>query len=164
MSNKRRYDFTLKPDQLTGVPGELADALNDRMKRISEALESASGLRGPVRVAKQKKKENNPGREHVDVAGLNLEENRGANCADPIDDLDIVNLRTLKRFLECKNLIKILDKCQDTEDLIEGLDDDQDTGNCQTFRLQQRIGFDMNVANAYGVKVLGRYAFVAVQE
>lgn len=164
MSNKRRYDFTLKPNQVAGIPGDLADALNDRLKRIAEALESGSGLRGPVKVAKQTRYENKAGREGVFQAGLDLEENRGANCADPIDDLDIVNLRTLKRYLECKNLVKTLSKCQDFEDEVEGFDDLDDDPSCQSFRLQRRVVHDLGVTAAYGVKVLGQYAFVVVQE
>jgi hypothetical protein len=104
-ANRREYSLEIPDDVLAELNPRLAAALNHRMKVMEEALAATAGLRGPVNVAKQKKRD----RRGIDLPGMRLESNRAADAADAIDDQDLVTLAQLKRMLKEK---------EDPEDVI----------------------------------------------
>ena len=105
-ANRRRSFLELTPDQersLEGVAPGAGSALNDRLRRIGEQLEAACGLRGQVNVA-----------DHVHMEGHNVTE-----VADPVENADAVNFATLKRALQCDNLVAILQECWEYMDVLD---------------------------------------------
>jgi hypothetical protein len=121
MSNRRKQLLEIHPDQLEGLSPKFGDALNDRLKRIEEQLEAAAGKRGIVKIGPKKekrKKGQTVGRTTIEEPAMHLEDNRIAMVADPHDDQDVVNLRTLKRMLQ--------ENDPDVEDEVTDLIDDED--------------------------------------
>jgi hypothetical protein len=110
-ANRKRQLLELPSDisdQLNRIVPGLADALNDRLKRAAEHLEATAGLRGQVNIANT----------------MAMEDNPISELKDPVAPQDAVNLRTLKKMLECENLVRILEECADFS---EALDNENDT-------------------------------------
>ncbi len=160
MSNRRRHDLEIKPDQLGDINPEFASAVNERLKRISEALEASSGLRGTVRIAKQKKFSNIAGRETISDLGIHLEDNRAGMAADPIDPQDLVNLRSLQKMIDEHDP----DSTDDVTDLID--DEDDGTPSAATTSIDHFFGIcqpasnDSFTPNAAGLNALFVHEFI----
>lgn len=155
-TNKRRPLLGIPKDEIDALPPELRQVfttLNERLKTLSELHESTAGLRGPVGIATQTRKDP---RGVVEV-GLTLEGNRAGNAADPIDDQDLVTLGYLKRQLACANLNKILETCAETDDL---LDDDPPPSPCAVLQLSNKQSVSTGMSTVYCVSALTPFVYV----
>lgn len=154
-TNKRRPYLEIPKDEIDALPPELRSiftTLNERLKAITELHESTAGLRGPVGIAKQTKKDNRG----VVEAGLQLEGNRAANAADPIDDQDLVTLGYLKRQLACSNLSRILETCAEEEDLL----DDDELSACEPLEFSGSKATDTGLTNIHATQALNEFIYV----
>jgi hypothetical protein len=156
-TNKRRPLLEIPKDEIDALPPELRQVfttLNERLKTLSELHESTAGLRGPVGIATQTRKDL---RGVVEV-GLTLEGNRAGNAADPIDDQDLVTLGYLKRQLKCDNLNKILETCAETDDL---LDENETPSACAVLELSNKRSVATGMTAVYCVLALDPFVYVA---
>jgi hypothetical protein len=125
-TNKRRPYLEIPDDEINALPPEMQrvfQTLNARFRTLGELHEATAGLRGPVGIAKQSKKD----QRGIDMPGLTLEGNRAANAADPIDGQDLVTLAYLKKQLSCDNLTRILEECNDFAELLDNENDNPTT-------------------------------------
>lgn len=161
MSNSRRHDLEIKPDQMEGMSPQFGEALNERLRRIAEALESTSGLRGPVHIAKQKKYEKTSGREAITEAGMQLRANRIADVADPIDNQDAATKKWVLDLLTCRHLSSILSRCQEAEDLIDdsGVAGEGD-GGCEPVHFSNQHSIDTGMTSVRAICSLNEFVYV----
>lgn len=159
MSNSRRHDLEIKPNQLEGMSAEFGEALNERLRRIAEALESHSGLRGPVHIAKQKKYEQTAGREAITEAGMQLRANRIADLADPIDNQDAATKKWVLDLLTCRHLSSILSRCQEAEDLIDDAGSDGDDA-CESIHFSNQHRIDTGFTSVRAICSLNEFVYV----
>jgi len=177
MNNKRKLQaFSTEPMRLSEMAtmAEMVEAFNGLLrqqhefnKRIVEQADAQAGIRGTVVAARQTKRDTR----NLNMPSISLDGGRGADCDDPVDDMDIVNLRTLKRLLKCSNLVKILDGCLEFDEMIAafagGDDDDDDGGDggggvgCAPATFEHRLEIDTGLTSVEQVRVLNEYVFVA---
>jgi hypothetical protein len=156
-TNKRRPLLEIPKDEIDALPPELHSVfttLNERLKTLSELHESTAGLRGPVGIARQSKKDPRG----VVMPGLLLEGNRAGDAADPIDDQDLVTLGYLKRQLKCDKLTAILEDCEDTDNVI---DEDAAPSACAVLELSNKKSVSTGMATVYCCLVLDPFVYVA---
>lgn len=96
--NLKRVEESLTGNEIKAL-NDLSTGLGHKLHRLFSSLGSSvaaqSGHKGGVGIVKQKAKDT----KGVVEAALTLQEDRVAGLADPIEDLDAVNLRTLRRML-----------------------------------------------------------------
>jgi hypothetical protein len=96
--NLKRLEESLQGDEIARL-NELSPGLGNKLHRMFSGLGSLisaqAGHKGTVAIKKQSSK-NSQG---IVDAALTMQEDRIAGVDDPIDDLDAVNLRTLRRSL-----------------------------------------------------------------
>ena len=105
-ANRRRPLIELTGDQVrdleSAAPGA-GIAINERLRVIAQQLEASSGLRGQVNLAD----------------ALHMEGNAVKEVADPTSDDHAVNLRTLKKALQCANLVSIIQECWEYSEVLD---------------------------------------------
>lgn len=97
--NLRRIEESLSGEEIAALNG-VFDGLGLKLQRVLVALaggiSAQAGHKGKVALAKQTAKDST-GRM---APALELDSDRIAGLADPIEDLDAVNLRTVRRLVE----------------------------------------------------------------
>ncbi len=166
MSNLRRLNLTIKPDQAAGLPDEFISALNARLRNIEEWAEERSGLRGTVEFSAQKSRTPSPGKPKQKDLAISLKNGRIGNMDDPENALDGVNLQYLKKQLECTNLIKILSNCQEFEDVAgssapgaDGSDGADGSVSCGQVSLSDRRFVSTGMTNVFTVEALNEFVY-----
>jgi hypothetical protein len=82
------------------------------LDKIAAHLNATNGSEGPVGIAKQTLKDKNKNT----VPGLVLQGDRATGIADPINQDDAVNLKTLQDYTTCAYLAKQLAQCTEIDD------------------------------------------------
>ncbi len=95
--NLKRHEESLSGEEIAKL-NELAPGLGSKLHRmfagLGSGLAAQAGHKGGVGIVKQKAKD----LKGVITPALTLDEDRIAGIADPVNDLDAVNLRTLRRL------------------------------------------------------------------
>lgn len=151
--NRREFSLDLPADVVASLPPDVGAALNRNFKVIADALSAASGLRGTMNIARQKKMDERS----IQHPGMRLEGGRVADLADPIDPQDAATRAWVLEQLKCENLRGILEKCTDADDPEEG-DEDGDGGTCQPAELSHQQSTTTGLVSVPGLR--GLYPFI----
>lgn len=145
--NTKRIEETLQGTEIAKL-NELSPGLGNKLHRMFSGLgnvqSAQAGHKGSVGIKKQKRI--NP--QGITDAAIVLERDRIAGVDDPIDDLDAVNLRTLRRL---------------RQELVE---DDPQAGSkqkeaCRPVALSNMKTIETGMTATYAVEVLNELAYVA---
>lgn len=97
--NLRRTEDSLSGEEiaaLNGIQSGLGNKLHRLFSSLGQAVSAQAGHKGTVGIKKQEARDV----KGVTAPALLLDEDRVGGVADPVNDLDAVNLRTLRRYIE----------------------------------------------------------------